>query len=71
MTPLITLWYQAKAERRGLCLETDDLRLLTQRLYKARVEAMDPELEELILVNSPTTPGQLWIVKKGLPDGET
>lgn len=58
--------YEALASEAGKVIVTSDVEKLRQNLYKARREALDPELDQLALIPSPTNPtGELWIVKKG------
>lgn len=58
------LLYQALAEPIGLLVQTDNFRLLTARLYRARQEANDPDLAVLQFRQSPVEGGELIIVKE-------
>ena len=60
---LLEYWSKALTLDIGLCIETDDRVLLRQQLYKARVEAGDIELEQLI-ISFPINENELWIVRK-------
>lgn len=62
---MIELWLTALASQCGVIIETDDVALITQRLYAARRKALDSDLDALSVVRSPTNPNQLWIVKRG------
>lgn len=65
MSPnLLEFWYSALRSPKGVVIETDDPERLKQRLYKARTEAYDTDLDGVSIVQSPTTPNQLWLVKK-------
>jgi hypothetical protein len=69
--PFASYWYAALAARHGIVIETDNVQLLVGRLYTARREAADPDLDRVSILNSPTTPGQVWLVKKGTANGST
>jgi hypothetical protein len=62
-------WYAALRSPEGIVLRVSDFNAVRQKLYAARKEAMDPELDGLSLVQSPTDPNELWIVKKESADG--
>lgn len=59
----VSYWYSALASEFGVVVWSDNPDALKQRLYAARREAMDPALESLSIVVSPTNPEHLWIVK--------
>lgn len=61
-------WYRALHAEIGICLLTDDLERLRQKLYVARRDANDPSLDALSIVTSPISPNQLWIVKRNATD---
>lgn len=61
---MIEYLYQALASDHGIKVETNDVEGLRQRLYAARRKAMDPSLDVLSLVPSPTGESILWIVKR-------
>lgn len=63
---LLEMWYQALASPRGVCVRVDegDVEGVRQKLYAARREAADEDLKTLSLVISPTTPNEIWIVKR-------
>jgi hypothetical protein len=60
---MIELLYAALHEPYGLIIETENFVLLRQKLYAARSELHDLDLEKLSFVQSPTDPNQLWIVR--------
>ena len=60
---MLELWKQALEERVGICIITDNRKILQQHLYRARVEAKDPELEQLIIM-LPENEDELWLVHK-------
>jgi hypothetical protein len=63
---MLNLWYAALATDHGVVIHTDgDFERVRQKLYAARRERNDPELKHLSICQSPTEPGDLWIVKRG------
>jgi hypothetical protein len=60
---MLELWKQALEETTGICIITDNRKLLQQHLYRARVEAKDPELEQLVII-LPEDESELWLVHK-------
>lgn len=64
--------YAALREPQGLCLSNvSDVERFRAALYKARRDAADPALDVLALVPSPTSPHDLWIVKKEPEDASS
>ena len=61
---MIALLYNALHSPFGIILQTDDLERVKARFYSTRAKLNDPKLDCLSLVQSPTDPSQLWIVKK-------
>lgn len=61
----LELWYQAIASDIGVCVETTDRHLMSQRLYAARAAAKDPDLDGVSIVMSPTDDSHLWLIKNG------
>lgn len=60
----LELLYQALHSPIGIVVVTDNYNLALGRLYKARREAADPELDKLQFRRSPTAPEtQIWITK--------
>lgn len=60
----LNLLYEALGTDLGVVILTNDAEKARQKLYKLRAEANDPDLESLSIVQSPTAPNQLWIVKR-------
>lgn len=58
--------YRALRSPAGICVRVveGDYDAFRQKLYIARREACDPELENLQISQSPTDDKELWIVKK-------
>lgn len=70
MASPIELLYDALRSDLGIIVETNEPKILRAKMYAARKEADDPELDCLSLLESPTNPDQdLWILKR--PTGET
>lgn len=70
-TPL-ELWYRALREPIGIKVFTNDAQRLKMRLYKARAEADDPDLMQLMIQTSPLNPtGEVWITHQVIdtPEG--
>ena len=57
-------WYAALRSPSGVCVRVSDVTRVRAQLYAARKEAMDPNLENLAIVQSPTAGNELWIVHK-------
>lgn len=74
---MIEFWYQALAADVGIVITTDDPTRCIQKLYAARKEAGDLELDSISIVRSPTNPVEIWLVKRHgqaqvrLPDAES
>ena len=60
---MLELWKQALEEAVGIAIVTDNRKLLQQHLYRARVEAKDPELEQIVII-LPENEDELWLVHK-------
>jgi hypothetical protein len=68
---LIAYWYQALASQHGVVLGVSDAHLIKQALYRARVQASDPDLARVQIRTSPDRPdSELWLVK-GAKNGQT
>lgn len=64
----LALLYRAFNTPLGIKVHTQDLERFRQRLYAARRE--DPDLQCISICVSPTNPAtELWLVKKGIPNG--
>lgn len=62
----ISLWFEALGSERGIivdCLDSDPVKV-RQKLYNLRKEAADSDLEDIALVQSPTNPKHLWLVRR-------
>ena len=57
------LLYQALGSALGLVVQVEDFDLARSRLYKARQEAGDPDLDVIQLRRSPFTENEIWIVR--------
>lgn len=62
----INLLYEALGNQFGAVVQCDagSTEKVRQRLYKLRTDHGDPDLDCLSIVQSPSNPSQLWIVKK-------
>lgn len=75
-TPVLEYWYIALNEPVGIVVMSDNRHLLMNKLYAARQQAQDPDLQALSICMSPTNDTELWIVHKTVkilkevPDGE-
>lgn len=63
MLDLLEILYTALQSPIGVVIRVSDFQLAQQRLYKARRDAMDPELACLQFRRSPFDPLEIWIVK--------
>lgn len=60
----LNLWYEALGSQYGIALQCEgDPVKVRQKLYALRKQHNDPDLESLSIVQSPSVPSQLWIVK--------
>jgi hypothetical protein len=59
----INLLYEALGSEFGVVVQTDDAKRCREKLYLLRKEAKDPDLDCISIVQSPTAPNQLWLVK--------
>lgn len=63
----LNLWYAALGSQLGVviaCNSPGDTEKVRQKLYSLRKEANDPDLDSISVVQSPTNPIQLWLVKR-------
>ena len=65
---MIALLYNALHSPFGIVFQTNDPERAKARFYSTRAKLADPKLDCLSLVQSPTDPSQLWIVKKESKD---
>jgi hypothetical protein len=68
--PLLSYWYQALASPLGIELVTSDVEGTRSRLYTARRDAKDTDLDKIAICVSPFDPTKLWLVKR-TPDNAT
>jgi len=68
--PLIELLYAALRAERGIKVHviSPSVELFRAKLYAARRDSNDPQLDVLALWISPVNPQHLWIGKKRGPD---
>jgi hypothetical protein len=69
--PVLHHWYSALSKALGEELTTSDAEAARTRLYAARREAKDPDLDQISLTISPFDPMRIWLYKKGKRDEET
>lgn len=62
--PILNLWYRALHSPAGIELVCSDFEGTRQKLYAARKEAKDLELEGISLCQSPFDTNRLWMVKR-------
>jgi hypothetical protein len=67
---ILHLWYSALSSPAGIEIEVSDFDAVRMRLYKARAEAKDTDLQGVALCASPFDPMKLWLVKRN-PSDET
>jgi hypothetical protein len=69
--PLLNHWYRALHSPFGIELVCSDPEGTRQRLYAARREAKDQDLEQVAICLSPLDPSKLWLVRKEPRDETT
>lgn len=60
---LLEFWLAALKAEVGIAIQTDNRKLLRQHLYRARAEANNPELDNLVMM-LPEQEDELWLVHK-------
>jgi len=55
--------YQALGSPPGIVVASANIQLSIQRLYKARSESGDPELDCIQIRRSPDRPDEIWIIR--------
>jgi len=60
---LLDLWLDALKADIGICIVTDNRGVLRQHLYKARIEADNPDLDNLTML-MPEQDDEIWLVHK-------
>lgn len=66
---MLEFLYQALSAPFGIVLRTNDVEKLRARLYAARKEAQDLDLDNLSLVPSPYSSSELWILRRAPKKG--
>lgn len=64
--PVLEFWYHALRSEVGIVIETEpaDMERVRQLLYVARREANDPDLAQIEVCFSPSSSGQIWLIKE-------
>ena len=57
------LWLAALRAETGIAIPTDNRAVLRQHLYRARAEANDPRLDDLVMI-MPEKEDEIWLVHK-------
>lgn len=65
--PYLEYLHQALATSEGLVLESTDVPYLIRRLKEAKLLSLDPAFEVLEIIPSPSTEGQVWVLKNEKP----
>ncbi len=60
---LVDLWQAAVNAEVGIAIPTDNRQLLRQHLYRARVEAKNPDFDDIVMI-LPENETELWLVHK-------
>ena len=68
--PVLHHWYAALSSEHGVELACSDAEAVRLRLYAARREAKDEDLEQIGIAISPFDPTRLWLVRKK-PNAQT
>ena len=61
--PLLNYWYQALATPLGIEVVCSDAEGIRKKLYDARREAKDTDLDQISISLSPFDPTRLWLRK--------
>lgn len=67
MRPLtLEIWYEALASEYGVVVAVSpNAELAKQQLYRIRAECKDPDLNQISICSSPTSPqNEIWLVRK-------
>lgn len=65
--PYLEYLYQALATNEGLVLDTTDVPYVVRKLKEAKLLSLDESFEVLEIIPSPSTDGQVWILKNAKP----
>lgn len=60
---LLDYWLQALDAEIGIAITTDNRALLRQHLYRARAEADNPDLDNIVIL-LPEAEDQIWLVHR-------
>lgn len=60
---LLEFWETALKSEVGIAIQTDNRALLRNHLYRARAEANNPELDQVVMI-LPEREDELWLVRK-------
>jgi hypothetical protein len=60
---LLEYWLLALKSEVGIAISTDNRAMLRQQLYKARYDAKDPRLDNLVMV-MPEKEDEIWLVHR-------
>lgn len=60
---LIDLWITALKDEVGIAVQTDNRAQMRQHLYRARAEANNPELDDIVMI-LPDIEDEIWLVHK-------
>ena len=60
---LLEYWLLALRSKVGIAIPTNNRAMLRQQLYKARYEAKDPRLDDLVMI-IPEREDEIWLVHK-------
>lgn len=63
--PILNHWYRALHSPLGVELVVSDADSVRNRLYRARRDAQDSDLDQIAICSSPFDPMKLWLVKRG------
>ena len=69
--PILNYWYRALHSPVGVELVCSDVESIRAKLYAARKEADDSDLEQIAVCLSPFDPHKLWLVKRKAADAQT
>jgi hypothetical protein len=60
---LLEYWLLALRSKVGVAIPTDNRAMLRQQLYKARYEAKDPRLDDIVMI-IPEKEDEIWLVHR-------
>lgn len=68
---MLEYWYKALHQPLGFRFSVSDRELFRQKLYQAREQSGDPDLDKLGIVLPPGRPTEVWIVHKEIQQETT